>query len=103
MAAGGAALVGGGLFGLLARSTYDDAVANECRGNVKTCNPHGLARIDTANSQATLSTVLVVAGGALAAAGVLLFVLAPRDGARRVGVGLAPGLTQASLVARGTF
>lgn len=103
MAAGGAALVGGGVFGLLARSTYDDAVTNECRGNVKTCSPRGVERIDTANTRATLSTVLVVTGGALGAAGVLLFVLAPRDGARRVGVGLAPGLTQASLVARGTF
>ena len=103
MAGGGAALLGGGVLGLLARSTYNDAVANDCHANVKTCSPDGFDRVNTAHGQATLSTVLVVAGAALGAAGVVLFVTAPRAGSSSVGVGVAPGLSQASFLAQGSF
>jgi len=78
LVAGGVGIVAigaGAFFGLKARSTYDDAVG--------TCNParqcpqSGLDKAGDASSQATLSTVSFIAGGALLAGGAVLYFTAP--------------------------
>lgn len=77
VAGGGVALVATGLvFGQLARSAYNDRVDHCQAGNV--CTPEGLELIDKAQSRATLATALAIAGGAAVAAGVVLYLTAPR-------------------------
>jgi tetratricopeptide (TPR) repeat protein len=82
----GAGLVGVGLgigFGVASRGTTDDGEAlirsDACRSQSSaTC---GVARdkVDTSKSQQTLSIVSYVAGGTLAAAGVVSFLLWPKQ------------------------
>jgi tetratricopeptide (TPR) repeat protein len=79
--AAGVAAVGIGLvFGAKARSTYKDAEAL-CGTNLA-CSPADYPRdqqlVHDARSSATISTVLVIAGGAAIAAGTVVFLTAPR-------------------------
>jgi hypothetical protein len=77
-AAGAAGLVLGGVFGLLSKATYDHG-HQEC-GNVKMCSsPAGVRDVQSAFSQATVSTVAFVGGGALLAGGALLYFTAPKS------------------------
>lgn len=71
----GLGLVGLGLgtyFGLAASSTFDDA-KSRCSADLTACETRGLHDVRTARDQATLSTLGCVAGGALLAGGVVLF------------------------------
>jgi hypothetical protein len=78
-AAGAAGLVLGGVFGLVSKSTYERG-REECGGNVKQCsNPVGVRDVQSAFSQATVSTVAFVGGGALLAGGALLYFTAPKS------------------------
>lgn len=79
-AAGVVGLVLGGVFGVLAKSTYDHAFHVECRGNPNTCSTQGAQDGQTAHDQATVSTVGLVAGGVLLAGGAILYFTAPRVG-----------------------
>jgi len=81
-----AGLVVGAVFGLKAKSTYDDALANECHADPRTCSANGVDHVSTSHRQATASTVAVVAGGVFIAGGAILFFTAPQ---RNVAVGLA--------------
>ncbi len=77
---GGAGIVGIGLgtyFGLKAKSTYDDS-ASHCKNGV--CDSAGFDGGEDASSQAAVSTVAFIAGGALLAGGLILFLTAPKDG-----------------------
>jgi hypothetical protein len=70
----------GSVLGLVSKSTYDRA-QNECpSGNLGTCSGKAQYQqdFDSANSQATASTIAFIAGGALVATGALLFFLAPK-------------------------
>jgi serine/threonine-protein kinase len=78
-----AAGVGFGV-GAAAKSTYDGAIGS-CTAMFH-CPPGPAARVNDAFSQANLSTALVVAGGVAVAAGVTIYLLAPRRAARRVAV-----------------
>jgi hypothetical protein len=79
VAAGGLAALGvGGVFGVLAKSSDDDAEAHCKRVDVRRCDPTGLAMIDDAKSQALVSTILVSAGGAALVGGAVLFFTAQR-------------------------
>lgn len=82
----GAGVVGlgaAGLFGLSARSTYEDAFdGGGCDRASKTCDAPGQTAVDDARSKATLSTVFFVAGSALAIAGAVVFFTAPSGKAR---------------------
>lgn len=78
---GGAAIIGGAIFGSMAKSKWSDA-KDVCGGT--TCATQGdvdrandLA--DDARGKATLSTVFFVAGAAAATAGIVLWVTAPSD------------------------
>jgi hypothetical protein len=88
-AIGLAGLIVGTTFGVIAQSDNNDA-KNHCPTN-STCNEQGLASTTSALHAATASTVAFIAGGALTAAGVVLYLSAPPaasgSGAR---VGLSP-------------
>ncbi len=93
---GGVGLVGlgvGGAFGLLSASKHSDYTSH-CLGNV--CDAQGYASHSDAVSDGNISTVAFIAGGALVAAGAVLWITAPKShpasGWRvtpRVGVGEA--------------
>lgn len=72
---GGVAL--GGLFAAQAYSKNQDSL-KECRkGDPNACNENGVGLRNDARTAGTRATIAFVAGGALLAAGVTLFVLAP--------------------------
>jgi hypothetical protein len=98
--AGVAGLVVGGVLGLVAKSTYDHALKDECSGSAGTCTPAGAQDGKTASSQAFVSTVGFIAGAALSAGGAILFFTAPKGG---VAVGPALGSREAGMVVRGVW
>lgn len=84
--AGAAALGVGLVFGARARSTYRDA-ETLCGADL-VCDPEsydkGKRLVRDANSQATISTVLVAAGGAAIVTAAVLWITAPRPRERTV-------------------
>ena len=64
----------GTVFGLTASSKNDDAGAH-CRGNL--CDAEGIRLDKQGRDDATLSTIAFIAGGTLAAGGLVLFLTAP--------------------------
>jgi hypothetical protein len=86
---GAAALVAGGVFGVVAKTTYDSALKDECKGKPNTCTPEGVSAGQSAHGQALASTVAFAAGGALLATGVVLYLTAPRGSAITVGASVA--------------
>lgn len=74
---GGAGIVGLGIgvgFGLKAKSTYDSASSAErCPTGPTSCDEQGIAGGRDAHSEATIATVATIAGGALVAGGLVLF------------------------------
>jgi hypothetical protein len=87
----------GGVFAFVSKGTYDHALSNECGNNPSACSAQGQQDGSTAHTQATVATVGLAAGGALLAAGAVLYFTAPRVsvapsvGAGRAGV--AVGVT----------
>lgn len=82
---GGAGIVGvgvGAVFGLVANSTYHGAT-DHCPTS-STCDSDGISGGHDAHTQATISTVAFVAGGALLAGGVVLYLTAPKHGSLSV-------------------
>jgi hypothetical protein len=71
LAIGGVALAAGGGFGALALKNKND-LTKHCTGTV--CEPSSQSTLDSANSAATISTVLVGVGAAGLALGTILFV-----------------------------
>ena len=72
-------MAAGAVFGILAKSTYDQ-VTKDCGQTVRQCvDPNGNYHDDynTAVNQATVSTVAFIAGGVLFAAGAVIFLTAP--------------------------
>jgi len=84
---GSAVLVTGAVFGVLARGKWADA-KDVCGGRTTCADPVDTARAtelgDAARSSANLSTALVIAGGVIAAVGVVLYVTSPTESAVRV-------------------
>jgi len=81
LGAGGVVLAGVGLvFGAKARSSYNDA-RSLCGADL-VCPAadfdRGKQKVDDARSSATISTVMVIGGGAAIAAGAILYFTAPR-------------------------
>lgn len=101
---GGAGLVTGIVFGALARSKWNAAKAI-CGGST-TCATQDEADAAgklgaQARSRATLSTIFSIAGGAVAAAGVVLYVTAPSE--HEVQVSALPASDGGTLVVSGRF
>ena len=73
---GVASLVIGTVLGLVAKSTYDDALSAQCHGNAQQCTALGVAGVDSAHTQAVGSTVGLIAGASTLAGGVALWATA---------------------------
>lgn len=89
---GGVGVVGLGLgtfFGLQASSKWSDA-KSKCTDYPYGCGAEGADLRSSAHSQATISTVAFVAGGALLATGVVLYLTAPAK-KESVALGFGPG------------
>jgi hypothetical protein len=102
---GGVGVVGvalGALFGTMAKSDNDSA-AGHCLGDTN-CDGQGLSLTTSAKHEATGSTIGFIAGGALLATGVVVFLTAPHAGATATtGLGVSPlvGEGSAGLALRG--
>jgi hypothetical protein len=70
------AAVLGAVFAFEAKSTYDAAMAH-CPGGPSSCDPQGVQGGQDAHSQATVSTVAFILGGAMLAGGAWLYFTAP--------------------------
>jgi hypothetical protein len=79
-AAGIAGVIVGAVFGVVAKSTYDNALQSECGGDPNHCSSQGAQDGRTAHSQATVSTAAFIGGGALLAGGATLYFTAPKSG-----------------------
>jgi hypothetical protein len=71
---GGAAIIGGVVTGLMAKGAEDDALG-QCDEASKTCATGAEGDFDSASSLATVTNVLFIGGGVLAAAGVGMIIL----------------------------
>jgi hypothetical protein len=78
----------GTAFGFVAKSKLDQSNSGPCNATDH-CDPNGLATRKDAESAANLSTILFVAGGVALAAGVVLYVTAPRH-STGTGIVVAP-------------
>ncbi|MGH7434331.1 MAG: hypothetical protein ACRENE_01500 [Polyangiaceae bacterium] len=90
---GGVGVVGlalGSVFGILASSSWNNA-KKECLNKTTSCPPNAMSDRTTALGDATISTVGFIAGGVLAATGVVLFFTAPKAGSPQVGLEAKPG------------
>ena len=84
-----AGLIVGATFGVIAKSDNNDAKAH-CPTD-STCTPEGVASTTSALHAATASTVAFIAGGALAAVGLVVYLTSPSDAPRSSGrIGLSP-------------
>jgi hypothetical protein len=83
--AGTVSLVIGSVFGLVAKSTYDDAYSNDCSHVAPTCRAEGAHGVQTAYDQATASTFAFVAGAMLLGGGAYLYFASPKMGHVAVG------------------
>jgi hypothetical protein len=93
-----------GLFGLSARSTYDEAFdGGGCDRASKTCDAPGQSAVDDAHAKATLSTVLFGVGGALVLGGAVVFLTASSSKARAVQVMPTTYAAGGGLVVGGTL
>jgi hypothetical protein len=107
LAVGGAGgLAVGGVFGVVARSHNADAKAL-CGGDVDRCDPartnEAQAKVDDARSAANVSTAAFIAGGAMVAAGVILYVTAPKAERRAVSIAPLVDATTTGLVLSGRY
>jgi tetratricopeptide (TPR) repeat protein len=104
IAVGGAGLATGLVFGVLARSRWSDAKAI-CDGGT-TCasqaDADAAAKLGSqARSRATLSTIFTIAGGAVAATGIVLYVTAPKS--HEVAIAAVPATDGGTFVVAGRF
>ena len=77
----------GAAVGLSAKSKYNSAFDNgSCDHTTNQCDAAGQSSVDSARSQATVSTILFAAGGALAVGGLVVFLTAPSSRARALTV-----------------
>jgi hypothetical protein len=103
--AGGVILATGGAFGAIAHSDWNTALA-DCGGTTHCANAGDAQRANndgsSASSAGNLSTVLVIAGGAIAATGLILWITAP-SGEHAVRVSASPTVGGGALTVGGSF
>ena len=73
---GVAALIGGGVLALVARSSYNDA-HDQCRAGAGGCPASAVSDADAAYTKAAIATGIFITGAVLVAAGATLFFVAP--------------------------
>ncbi|MEO8875366.1 MAG: hypothetical protein ABI461_07255 [Polyangiaceae bacterium] len=93
----------GAVFGLIASGKKGDA-GNNCNADLSKCNASGVSDMSSARSSATISTVGFIAGGALLAGGVVLYLTAPKANQEKaVGLRIAPNGAGANLTFGGAW
>lgn len=86
---GGASLIAGAAFGLVASSQWSDAKDHCVEGTTPLrCDAEGMAGIDDTETSGLLATILFATGGVAAAAGAVLWLTAPDDDGAAAGVGV---------------
>jgi hypothetical protein len=102
---GGALAITGTVFGVIARSRYNDA-QDICGGDIDVCNVDRLEeaqdKVDTARSAGNIATITLIAGGAALVTGVVLIVTAPKA-SRSVAISPMVGSDTAGVLVRGGF
>ncbi|HEY0189930.1 MAG TPA: hypothetical protein VGC42_02330 [Kofleriaceae bacterium] len=81
LAAGGAGVVALGVAGLVtlrAHGDYQHAIDHHCAGSKTMCDDVGLTATDNARHRANIATVITIGGVAAIAAGVVVYLIAPR-------------------------
>ncbi len=100
IAVAGVGVVGvavGSIFGLVAIGKKGDTTSN-CNSDLSRCNSAGVDAMSSARSSATISTVGFIAGGALLAGGIVLYVTAPKPNEEKtVGFRISPNGPGATL------
>jgi hypothetical protein len=81
----------GSVFGLMAKSKNDEALQPANCPTSSLCTQHGLDLTHDAKTDATISTISFIAGGAILAAGIVLVLTAPSS-SPRTGVRVTPWL-----------
>ena len=80
----------GGVFGLSAKTSYDDSLAF-CPKNKNLCTQPGVDARDDARTKGNVASVAMIAGGALVATGAVLWITAPSEKNRTKGsLGVTP-------------
>ncbi len=75
--AGAAGVVVGAIFGIVSKLTYDAGMRGCAVNNLNDCSSTAVKDDNTAHTEATVSTVAFVAGAALLADGIALYLTAP--------------------------
>lgn len=79
MGVGGAGLLIGSIFGGVALGKKGEAGnPQNCTPDFKTCSPTGKGLVDDAKSAGNVSTVALIAGGAFAVGGLIVYLVAPK-------------------------
>jgi hypothetical protein len=90
-------IVVGTVLGVVAKSTYDNALSSDCQGDAHRCTPPGVSMVSMAHDEATVSTVGFVAGAVLVASGVALWATSSHE------VRVQPLVGGGALALGGTF
>jgi hypothetical protein len=93
----------GTYFGLTARKTNDSSYANDGCNAANMCNQAGLAERSDAVHDGNISTIAFIAGGVLAAAGVVLWLTAPSGSGEASGPSSGLILLPGGVAVRGGF
>jgi hypothetical protein len=96
----------GAVFGFLAKQKYDDSNAQPGGCDAQSnCPPSAAATRNDARTSGNVSTVLFIAGGALTAGGLAIWLLAPKAASSSASLAAAPvvGAQGAGLSIRGAF
>jgi hypothetical protein len=96
---GAAGLAAGTITGILATSKHSD-LQSQCANG---CPPSAQGDLDSYHTLGTLSTVGFIAGGVLAAAGLVFIITAPHDSTASAGPRVAPYVGLGSVGAAGIF
>ncbi|HET9991908.1 MAG TPA: hypothetical protein VFQ65_25440 [Kofleriaceae bacterium] len=88
---------------LAARSKYNDALAANCMGMTNACNMQGLTDTHDARSQANTATIIGGVGLAAIAAGIVVYVIAPKAPANEHALYVAPAASGTGLAFGGRF
>jgi hypothetical protein len=105
-AVGAVGLVVGGIFGIVAKSSFDHAKGSECGTSAgyassTTCTQAGANDVQGAYDQATVANVGMIAGAALLGAGAYFYLSAPKAGEVAIVPTAGPG--SAGLSMRGAW
>jgi tetratricopeptide (TPR) repeat protein len=94
--AGVIALGVAGVLTLTAKSKYNAALDDHCMGATNLCDAEGLSATNNAKKRANHATIISIVGGAAIAAGVVLYVTAPKKTNSEKRAYLAPSVSSDS-------